>query len=135
AFSYFIFTISFVIMKLHFLCDKENIVMLVGEKIKTLRIKKGFSINELSDKSGVSKSYLSYIERGIQKNPSLQVLTKLAHTLETNVEELLDNNYTVIDGIDEDWMSLVEEAIEEGITKEDFAGILEYVKFKKRQEN
>ncbi|MCM2981582.1 helix-turn-helix domain-containing protein [Niallia sp. FSL W8-0951] len=109
--------------------------MLVGEKIKTLRIKKGFSINELSDKSGVSKSYLSYIERGIQKNPSLQVLTKLSHTLETNVEELLDNNYTVIDGIDEDWMSLVEEAIEEGITKEDFAGILEYVKFKKRQEN
>ncbi|CAM5733467.1 helix-turn-helix domain-containing protein [Bacillus circulans] len=108
--------------------------MLVGAKIKALRIKKGFSINELSDKSGVSKSYLSYIERGIQKNPSLQVLTKLAHTLETNVEELLDNNHTVIEGIDEDWMSLVEEAIEEGITKEDFAGILEYVKFKKRQE-
>lgn len=108
--------------------------MLVGAKIKTLRIKKGFSINELSNKSGVSKSYLSYIERGIQKNPSLQVLAKLAHTLETNVEELLDNNYAAVDGIDEDWMSLVEEAIEEGITKEDFAGILEYVKFKKRQQ-
>jgi len=109
--------------------------MLVGIKIKKLRLKRGYSINELSYRSGVSKSYLSYIERGIQKNPSLQVLTKLAHTLDTNVEELLDNNNTVIDGIDEDWMSLVEEAIEDGITKEDFAGILEYVKFKKRQED
>ena len=104
--------------------------MLVGAKIKKLRLKRGFSINELSDKSGVSKSYLSYIERGIQKNPSLQVLTKLAYTLDTNVEELLDNHNSAIDGI-----SLVEEAIEDGITKEDFAGILEYVKFKKRQEN
>ncbi|MBQ6447663.1 MAG: helix-turn-helix domain-containing protein [Bacillus sp. (in: Bacteria)] len=109
--------------------------MLVGAKIKKLRLKRGFSINELSDKSGVSKSYLSYIERGIQKNPSLQVLTKLAYTLDTNVEELLDNHNSAIDGIDEDWISLVEEAIEDGITKEDFAGILEYVKFKKRQEN
>lgn len=108
--------------------------MLVGVKLKNLRLKRGYSINELSDRSGVSKSYLSYIERGIQKNPSLQVLSKLANTLDTNVEELLDNNHTVIDGIDEDWVSLVEEAIEDGITKEDFAGILEYVKFKKRQE-
>ncbi|HEO8419587.1 TPA: helix-turn-helix domain-containing protein [Yersinia enterocolitica] len=109
--------------------------MLVGVKLKNLRLKRGYSINELSDKSGVSKSYLSYIERGIQKNPSLQVLSKLASTLDTNVEELLDNNHTSIDGIDEDWVSLVEEAIEDGITKEDFAGILEYVKFKKRQED
>lgn len=105
--------------------------MLVGVKLKNLRLKRGYSINELSDRSGVSKSYLSYIERGIQKNPSLQVLSKLASTLDTNVEELLDNNHTSIDGIDEDWVSLVEEAIEDGITKEDFAGILEYVKFKK----
>lgn len=109
--------------------------MLVGVKLKNLRLKRGYSINELSDRSGVSKSYLSYIERGIQKNPSLQVLSKLAHTLDTNVEELLDNNNTSLDGIDEDWVSLVEEAIEDGITKEDFAGILEYVKFKKRQED
>lgn len=109
--------------------------MLVGVKLKNLRLKRGYSINELSDRSGVSKSYLSYIERGIQKNPSLQVLSKLASTLDTNVEELLDNNHTSIDGIDEDWVSLVEEAIEDGITKEDFAGILEYVKFKKRQKD
>ncbi|WP_312099036.1 helix-turn-helix domain-containing protein [Niallia sp.] len=109
--------------------------MLVGVKVKKIRLKRGYSINELSDRSGVSKSYLSYIERGIQKNPSLQVLTKLANTLDTNVEDLLDNNNTAIDGIDEDWVSLVEKAIEDGITKEEFAGILEYVKFKKRQED
>ncbi|HWJ79161.1 MAG TPA: helix-turn-helix domain-containing protein [Niallia sp.] len=109
--------------------------MLVGSKIKKLRLKRGYSINELSDRAGVSKSYLSYIERGIQKNPSLQVLSKLANTLDTNVEELLDSDTKLVDGIDEEWVKLVENAIEDGITKEEFAGILDYVKFKKRQED
>ena len=108
--------------------------MLVGAKIKKLRLKRGYSINELSDRAGVSKSYLSYIERGIQRNPSLQVLSKLACTLDTNVEELLDNNSTSIDSMDEEWVKLVETAIEDGISKDEFAGILDYVKFKKRQE-
>lgn len=49
-------------------------MMIVGEKIKRLRIRKKYSITELSEKANVSKSYLSYIERGIQENPSVQVL-------------------------------------------------------------
>lgn len=108
--------------------------MLVGAKIKTLRLKRGFSINALSDRAGVSKSYLSYIEREIQKNPSLQVLSKLACTLDTNLEELLDTNSTSIDSMDEEWVKLVEGAIEDGITTEEFAGILDYVKYKKKRE-
>lgn len=108
--------------------------MLVGAKIKKLRLKRGYSINALSDRAGVSKSYLSYIERGIQKNPSLQVLSKLACTLDTNLEELLDTNSTAIDSMDDKWMKLVETAIEDGITTEEFAGILDYVKYKKRLE-
>lgn len=59
--------------------------MLVGERIRKLRIQKNFSITELSSKADVSKSYLRYIERGIQENPSLQVLSRLAKTLEVTL--------------------------------------------------
>jgi XRE family transcriptional regulator of biofilm formation len=109
---------------------------MVGTRLKKLRLKRGYSINELSDRAGISKSYLSYIERGIQKNPSLQVLSKLAYTLDTNVEELLErNDYSPIDSLDEEWIKLVENAIEEGITKEEFSCYLEFIKFKKRNED
>ncbi|KML40332.1 helix-turn-helix domain-containing protein [Cytobacillus firmus] len=107
---------------------------MIGGRIKTLRIKKGYSINELSEKAEVSKSYLSYIERGIQENPSLQVLSRIARTLDANLEDLLEENkeeITDLSKLDEEWVSLVKEAIRQGITKEDFSYYLEFIKFKK----
>lgn len=107
---------------------------MVGVKIKILREKKGYSINELSEKAGVSKSYLSYIERGIQMNPSLQVLSKVAKTLEINVEELLEHDGDrSAQPIDEDWLELVKEAIENGITKEDFSWYLNFIRYSRKE--
>ncbi|MFT8319860.1 MAG: helix-turn-helix domain-containing protein [Bacillus sp. (in: firmicutes)] len=105
---------------------------MVGARIKLLRTQRGYSINELSELAGVSKSYLSYIERGIQKNPSLKILSKLAKTLDTNLEELFDTEDSLpSETIDEEWMKLLEEVIKEGITIEEFSYCLEFIKFKK----
>ena len=107
--------------------------MMVGEKIKILRTRKKYSITELSEKAKVSKSYLSYIERGIQKNPSLQVLSRLAKTLDTTVEYLMGHEIKVNKNgipIDQEWLLLVDEAIKNGISKEDFSFYLDFVKFK-----
>ncbi|WP_078428928.1 helix-turn-helix domain-containing protein [Alkalihalobacterium alkalinitrilicum] len=52
-----------------------------GGNIRELRKKKGMSLDRLSELSGISKSYLSYIERGLQTNPSISVLEKLAQSL------------------------------------------------------
>ncbi|MBY0122948.1 helix-turn-helix domain-containing protein [Bacillus sp. S/N-304-OC-R1] len=109
---------------------------MVGMRIKRLRIEKGFSINELSEKAGVSKSYLSYIERGIQQNPSLLVLSRLAKTLDTDVEDLLDQTEKSEEvefmNVDSEWIGLVVDAIKTGITKEDFSYYLDFIKFKKK---
>lgn len=106
---------------------------MVGFRIKRLRLQKGYSINELSEKSGVSKSYLSYIERGIQQNPSLQVLSRLAKTLDTNMEDLLEKKLVsktrVEQYMDDEWIQLVHEAIQQGITKEDFSYYLDYIRY------
>lgn len=42
---------------------------MVGDRIKGLREEMGLTINELAHLSNVSKSYISSIERGIQKIP------------------------------------------------------------------
>ncbi|WP_226645453.1 helix-turn-helix domain-containing protein [Mesobacillus subterraneus] len=108
--------------------------MTVGEKIKNLRLKKKYSISELSEKANVSKSYLSYIERGIQGNPSLQVLSRLADNLDTSVEYLMgqQNTKALLKPVDEEWAGLVDEAIKNGISKEDFAYYVDFMKFQSR---
>ncbi|NKE06835.1 helix-turn-helix domain-containing protein [Mesobacillus selenatarsenatis] len=108
--------------------------MTVGEKIKNLRLKKKYSISELSEKAKVSKSYLSYIERGIQGNPSLQVLSRLADNLDTSVEYLMgqQNTKAFQKPVDEEWAGLVDEAIKNGISKEDFAYYVDFMKFQSR---
>ncbi|MFD1020290.1 helix-turn-helix domain-containing protein [Thalassobacillus hwangdonensis] len=62
---------------------------MIGRRLKELRLDKGISLSELSRRSGVSKSYISNIERGVQKNPSLIVLRKLSKTLDVTIEQLV----------------------------------------------
>ncbi|MFN7250040.1 MAG: helix-turn-helix domain-containing protein [Anaerobacillus sp.] len=60
-----------------------------GGNIRELRKKKRMSLDQLSDLSGVSKSYISYIERGLQTNPSLSVLGKMAKALDVELIYLI----------------------------------------------
>jgi XRE family transcriptional regulator, master regulator for biofilm formation len=60
-----------------------------GKRLKELRRRKGFTLDTLSEQTGISKSYLSLIERDIQSNPSLDILHRLAKTFEVQVEELV----------------------------------------------
>jgi transcriptional regulator with XRE-family HTH domain len=60
-----------------------------GNTLKRLRIEKGVSLSKLSELTGISKSYLSLIERNIQKNPSIDILEKMAKTFQVKVEDLV----------------------------------------------
>lgn len=53
----------------------------IGWYVKEKRIKKGISARELSRRSGISQPYLSQLENGKNKNPSVDVLNKLAKGL------------------------------------------------------
>ncbi|WP_413377740.1 helix-turn-helix domain-containing protein [Alkalihalobacillus sp. 1P02AB] len=63
---------------------------MVVNNIRSLRKSKGMTLERLSIASGVSKSYISYIERGVQKNPSIAVLIKIAKVLEIEYVELIE---------------------------------------------
>lgn len=60
-----------------------------GSRIRNLRNEKRISLDTFSQKTGISKSYLSLLERNIQKNPSIVVLNKIAAALEVNLDYLL----------------------------------------------
>lgn len=111
---------------------------MIGERIKTLREKKGYSITKLAELAGVSKSYLSYIERNVQNNPSLQVLAKIAFHLESNIEYLLEEDLSpkvrVEDVLDEEWHSMIRDAVDEGMSKGDFRALKELVTSNKWRE-
>jgi XRE family transcriptional regulator, master regulator for biofilm formation len=106
---------------------------MIGERIKKLREKKGYSITELAEYANVSKSYLSYIERNLQNNPSLQFLSKIATPLGTTIEYLLGDD-KLDKRLDEEWKALIQNGIDEGMSKEDFRNFREFVRFKKWQE-
>ena len=107
---------------------------MIGERIKLLREKKGYTLTQLADLAGVSKSYLSYIERNLQTNPSLQLLSKLAITLETTLEYLLNGGEKKASSVtnnfpDEEWRYIAEKAIKEGMSKDDFIRYNDYISF------
>jgi XRE family transcriptional regulator, master regulator for biofilm formation len=106
---------------------------MVGRRIKNLREQKGLTINELSARSKVSKSYLSSIERGIQKNPSIRILKKIALTLDTSLEDILSMPKQFI--LSDEWIEPLEHAIKQGLTKEEFNDFLSFVQYKKRKIN
>lgn len=111
---------------------------MIGERIKILRQRKGYSLSELADLAGVSKSYLSYIERDLQKNPSLHVIAKIAAKLDTDIVYLLGitelASAEVDNQLDEEWRTLIKKAIDEGMSKGDFRHLKDFLGYKNRTE-
>lgn len=66
-----------------------NIKIEFGIKIKELRKEKGFSQDELAERSGLNRPYISGIEQG-KRNVSLEVIEKLAKALELKMAKLID---------------------------------------------
>ncbi|MGO0901744.1 helix-turn-helix transcriptional regulator [Clostridioides difficile] len=60
----------------------------MGINLKIFSIKKGLNQQDLADRVGISRYYLSNLERGKANNPSNDLMVKLFSALDTIVEEL-----------------------------------------------
>jgi XRE family transcriptional regulator, master regulator for biofilm formation len=101
----------------------------IGERVKKLRQEKRMSLSELAEQAGVAKSYLSSLERNLQTNPSIQFLEKIAGVLNVPVDQLIHEQVDK-ENIDSDWVNLVKEAMDSGISKDQFREFLEFNKWK-----
>lgn len=60
----------------------------LGQRVRTERINRGYSLELLAERSGVSRSMLSAVERGA-KAPTVLVLDRIATGLDTSIARLL----------------------------------------------
>ncbi len=60
----------------------------MGDNVRTLRLARNLSQEELAFRAGLDRTYVSQIERGIG-NPSVLILIKIADTIGVEVQELL----------------------------------------------
>lgn len=59
-------------------------IEMIGNKIRTIRKEKGFTLENMASKTGLSKGLLSQVERGISQ-PSLDSLWKITKALEASM--------------------------------------------------
>jgi transcriptional regulator with XRE-family HTH domain len=69
----------------------------LSEKLKSLRQKKEWSLDDLAREAGASKSYLWELENRPERKPSAEKLTDIARVLGVTTEYLLDEKATFDD--------------------------------------
>ena len=60
----------------------------LGERVRALRRERGWTLESLAERSGVSRAMISKLERG-EKNPTLVVAAKVAEGLGVNMSQLV----------------------------------------------
>lgn len=105
---------------------------MIGSNIYQIRKKRGLSLSELSERARISKSYLSNIERNLNRNPSIHIIEKIASVLDVELKELIRPEAVI--GIEKEWVDFIQELKNTGIHKEEiheYRTLIEFIKWKK----
>jgi transcriptional regulator with XRE-family HTH domain len=60
-----------------------------GDRLRMARQAKGLTLRQVSEAGGISVTYLSDLERGALRNPTLDTLTGIARALGVSINDLL----------------------------------------------
>lgn len=66
----------------------KDLQTLLGERVRALRLKKGFSQESFADHCGLHRTYMGGIERG-ERNLTIQTISTVANGLGVTLSELL----------------------------------------------
>lgn len=69
--------------------DMDKIEIRFGYRVKEIRLKQNISQEELAFRCGLSKNYISDVERGT-RNISLRSIEKIADGFAINIKELFE---------------------------------------------
>jgi len=96
----------------------EELLLLIGDKIKTKRTQKNVTIEQLATKAGVSKGLISQIENN-RTVPSLPVLFNIIHSLEEDLRSFFED---MQDSFSKNHILIVRKGQEKLFTKEPVKG-------------
>lgn len=72
--------------------ENENL----GMQLRINRIRKGYTIKELSEKSGISSTTIAWVEVGRTSDMRLDSIIRLAEVLDVSLEELIVERKIVV---------------------------------------
>jgi len=61
----------------------------ISDNLKKLRGKKGYSLEKIARLADLSLNTIVKVENGVNQNPTIETLTKIAKALEVGVDDLL----------------------------------------------
>ncbi len=64
-----------------------KVLRIFGQRVKELRLAKGFSQEEFAEKINVHRTYMGFIERG-ERNPTLLNIYKISRALDVKLPVL-----------------------------------------------
>ena len=67
---------------------QKNIQQKLGKKIRAIRTVAGLSQEQLGELTGLDRTYISGIERGV-RNPSISNIEKIARALSVKVSDIM----------------------------------------------
>ncbi|MBC3898719.1 helix-turn-helix domain-containing protein [Acetobacterium malicum] len=67
----------------------EDIIKILGKRIRSYRIQLGYSQERLAEKSSCHPTYIGQIERG-EKNPTIESIEKIAKALGISLSQLFE---------------------------------------------
>lgn len=109
---------------------------MIGKNISEIRKQKGLTLTELAERAGIAKSYLSNIERNLNKNPSINVVEKIASGLDIDVKTLI-NEQGMTQELDEEWIDLINQLKDSGVDKEEiheYKTLIEFIKWQNKKD-
>ncbi|WP_040203803.1 XRE family transcriptional regulator [Neobacillus jeddahensis] len=111
---------------------------MLGENIAKIRKQRGYSLTELADLTNISKSYLSNMERNLNKNPSLQIMSKIATVLDVDLITLLNSGNPDVSHVylEKEWVDFVRELKESGLEVDQirqYKTLIEFIKWTNEQ--
>lgn len=104
----------------------NNVVILVGERIRALRQLRDLSQEKLAFKAGMNISYIGQIERG-EKSATIVSLEKIATALDVGLEEIFRFDNDIVDKEDSSFIEKIAYELK-GRTEEEQKDIYKFVK-------
>jgi XRE family transcriptional regulator, master regulator for biofilm formation len=106
---------------------------MIGKNIYEIRKRRGLTLTELAERAGIAKSYLSNIERNLNKDPSINVIEKISSVLDVDLKELLGSGSNEIETqLDSEWVEFVRELRDSGVEKDqiqEYKMLLDFIKW------
>ena len=96
----------------------EELLLLIGDKIKARRTRKNITLEQLAARAGVSKSLISQIEHN-RTVPSLPVLFNIIHSLEEDLRTFFEDMH---DSAGKSQVLIIRKGMEKHFTKEPVKG-------------